>query len=147
MLRSFELLQLASVWTIQQPVQMTLSVRPKFQDFFPKHRYGKIAVIIRTTCIFVLTRSSIRQVSQFKSKRQDTSHHGPDARSLYMEITCSKSATVRTTREHRPNTAHFKKDFSAKFSEFRSHICPSGRCPVFIKPEAHLNRQPINRAP
>jgi hypothetical protein len=39
----------------------------------------------------------------------------PDVQSLYMEITCSKSATVRMTRDHRPNTAHFRKDFQRNF--------------------------------
>jgi hypothetical protein len=95
-LRSFELLQLAFVRTFQQPVRTTLSVRPKLQDFFPKHKYGKIAAIVRTTWIPAWTRSSIRQVSQFKSRRPDASQHGPDARASNMEIACI-SSTVRTT--------------------------------------------------
>jgi hypothetical protein len=41
-------------------------------------------------------RSSIRQVSQFKSRRLDASHHGSDARASDMEIACVRSA-VRTT--------------------------------------------------
>jgi len=100
----------------------------KLQDFFPKHRYGKITETVRTTWIPVRTRSSIRQVSQFKSGRLGASHHDPDAcirfgncvhqisrpddlspdldaRSLYMEITCSGRATVRTTGHHCPNVA------------------------------------------
>jgi hypothetical protein len=36
----------------------------------------------------VRTRSSISQVSQFKSRRPDASHHGPDARVSNMEIAC-----------------------------------------------------------
>jgi hypothetical protein len=95
-LRSFELLQLASVRTIQQPVQTTLSVRPKLQDFFPKHKYGKIVATVRTTWTPILMRSSIRQVSQFKSKCPDASYHGLDMRVLNMEIACIRS-TVRTT--------------------------------------------------
>jgi hypothetical protein len=87
--RSFELLQLASVRTIQQPVRTTLSVRPKLQDFFPKHRYGKIVATIQP-------RSSIRQVSQFKSRRPDASQHGPDAQASKIEIAFKRSA-VRTT--------------------------------------------------
>jgi hypothetical protein len=101
--RSFELLQLASVRTIQQPVRTTLSVRPKLQDFFPKHRYGKIAATVWPTWISIRTRSSIRQVSQFKSRRLDASHHGPDAshhgpdvRVSNLEIVCIRS-TVQTT--------------------------------------------------
>jgi hypothetical protein len=61
--RSFELLQLASVRTFQQHVRTTLIVRPKLQDFFPKHRYGKIPDTFRTTWISFCPRSSIRQVS------------------------------------------------------------------------------------
>jgi hypothetical protein len=80
-----------------------LSVFNKLQDFFPKHSYRKIAATVRTTWILVRTHSSIRQVSHSKSKRSDASQHGPDARSLYMEITCSGSATVRTTGHHRPD--------------------------------------------
>jgi hypothetical protein len=47
-----------------------------------------------------------------------------------------------------------RKDFQTKFLEFRSHSCLSGRpmttvrtVPNFIKPDAHLNCQPINRGP
>jgi hypothetical protein len=84
--RSFKLLHLASIWTIQYPVRTTLSVRPKLQDFFPKHRYGKIVATVRTTWIPVRSSSSIRQVSQFKSRRLDASLHGPDARVSNMEL-------------------------------------------------------------
>jgi len=79
---------------------------------------------------------------------------GPDARSLYMEITCSGHATVRTTMPHHPDAALKQERFSAKFLEFRSHSCPSGRPmttirmgPSFIKSDAHLNSQSINRGP
>jgi hypothetical protein len=61
----------------------------KLQDFFPKPRYGKIVATI-------WTRSSIRRVSQFKSRRSDASHHGPNTRVSNMEIVCIRS-TVRTT--------------------------------------------------
>jgi hypothetical protein len=56
----------------------------KLQDFFPKHRYGKIAATVRT-------HSSIRQVSHSKSRRSDASQHGPDVRASDMEIACIKS--------------------------------------------------------
>jgi hypothetical protein len=72
-----------------------LSVFNKLQDFFPNHSYGKIAATVRTTWIPVRTRSSIRQVSQFKSRHPNTSQHGPDARASDMEFTSIKS-TVRT---------------------------------------------------
>jgi hypothetical protein len=105
------------------------SVFDKLQDFFPKHSYGKIAATVRTMWISVWTHSSIRQVSHSKSRRLDASQHGrdarasdmeiacikstvwmtippdPDTRSLYMEIACSRSATVRTTGYHRSNSA------------------------------------------
>jgi len=65
-----------------------LSVFDKLQDFFSKHSYGKIVTTVRT-------RLSIRQVSQFKSRRQDDDPHGPNARASDMEIACIKP-TVRT---------------------------------------------------
>jgi hypothetical protein len=65
-----------------------LSVFDKLQDFFPKHSYRKIAAAVRTTWIPVWTRSSMRQVSQFKSKCSDE-------RASDMEIACIKS-TVQT---------------------------------------------------
>jgi hypothetical protein len=68
----------------------------KLQDFFPKHKYGKIAATVWTTWILVRTRSSIRRVSQFKSRCPDASQHGLDARASDMEITCIRS-TVQTT--------------------------------------------------
>jgi hypothetical protein len=61
----------------------------KLRDFFPKHGYGKIAATVWTL-------SSIRQVSQFKSKRSDASQHGSDSRISDMEIACIKSI-VQTT--------------------------------------------------
>jgi hypothetical protein len=95
--RRFELLQLASVRTIQQPVRTTLSVRPKLQDFFPKHRYGKIAATVRTTWIPVWVRSSIRQVPQFKSRHLDARQHGPDAQASDVEIIVCIRSAIRTT--------------------------------------------------
>jgi len=68
----------------------------KPQDFFPKHRYGKIAATVRMTWIPVRMRSSIRQVSQFKSRRPDAIQHGPDARASNMEIACIRLAVWTT---------------------------------------------------
>jgi len=96
----------SSVWTTWIPVRTFLYVEKlrtapacirsdnsqcsiKLQDFFPKHRDGKIATTVRTS-------SYIRQVSQFKSRRPDASQHGLDARVSNMEIACIRS-TVRTT--------------------------------------------------
>jgi hypothetical protein len=64
----------------------------KLQDFFPKHRYGKITATVQTIWIPVRTLSSIREVSQFKSRRPDASQHGLDTRASDMEIECIRSA-------------------------------------------------------
>jgi hypothetical protein len=79
---------------------------------------------------------------------------GPDARSLYMKITCSGRATVRTTVPDRSDAALKQERFSAKILKFWSHSCPSGwpmttvrTAPSFVKPDAHLSLQPINRVP
>jgi hypothetical protein len=123
----------------------------------------------RTMWIPVQTRSSIRQVVHSKFRRPDVCHHVLDAqatymeiacirstvwmtiplvrtRSLNMEITCSWSSTVRTRLK-------LRKNFS-KILESRLHSCLLGRLmstvrttPRFIKPEANLNLQPINRGP
>jgi len=86
--------------------------------------------------------------------RPDDHPPGPNTRSLYKEITCSERATVRTTGQHRPDAALKQERFLAKFLEFRLHSCPSERpmttirmAPSFIKPDAHLNCQPINKGP
>jgi hypothetical protein len=50
--------------------------------------YRKIAATVRTTWISVRTRFSLRQESQFKFNRPDVCQHGPDARTVNMEITC-----------------------------------------------------------
>jgi hypothetical protein len=72
------------------------SVFDQLWDFFPKHRYGKIAATVRTMWIPVRTLSSIRQVTHSKFKPQDDGLHGPDAQASYMEITCIRF-TVRKT--------------------------------------------------
>jgi hypothetical protein len=86
--------------------------------------------------------------------RPDDHPPGLDMRSLYMEVTCSERATVQTTGQHRPDAAFKQERFSAKFSKFGLHSCLSGRpmttvgmAPSFIKLDAHLNRQPLNRGP
>jgi hypothetical protein len=83
--------------------------------------------------------------------RQDNHPPGPDARSLYMEITCTGCTTIRMTGQHNPDATLKQERFSTKFW---SHSCPSGRplttirtAPSFIKPDAHFNSQPINRGP
>jgi len=73
-----------------------LSVFDQASGFLSKHRYEKIAATVQTMWIPVRTRSSIRQVSQFKSRRPDDRQHGPNARTSNMEIACIWSI-VRTT--------------------------------------------------
>jgi hypothetical protein len=142
----------------------------KLKDFFPKHRYGKITATVRTMWIFrtsaLIHKASIAiqiQTSGCQSSwyrcacikygncvhqinRPDDHPPSLDARSLYMEITCSERATVRTTGQHRPDAALKQERFLAKFLKFWSHSCPSRRPmttvrtgPSFIKLDAHLN--------
>jgi hypothetical protein len=73
-----------------------LSVFDQALGFLSKHRYEKITTTVQTTWIPIQTRSSIKQVSQFKSRRPDASQHGSEARVSNMEIACIRS-TVWTT--------------------------------------------------
>jgi hypothetical protein len=153
------------------------SVFDQLWNFFPKHKYGKIAATVRTIWIPVRTLSSIRQVVHSKSRRPDTNLHGPDAQATYMEIVCIRSiirttcsmvqtrealiwklraAKVRSSRRQ-GNTIRTPLNSRKNFCEIlesRSHSCPSGclmstvrMAPRFFKPDVHLNLQPINRGP
>jgi len=123
----------------------------------------------------VRIRSSIRQATHSKFRLPDDSINGPDARATYMEIACIKSTVWTTiplvrmrkaliwklrAAEVRPsgrqgNTIRTCLKSGKTFSEIlesQSYSCPSGRlmstirtAPRFIKPDAHLNLQPINR--
>jgi hypothetical protein len=73
-----------------------LSVFNKLKDFFPKHRYGKTAATVRTTCVPVRMLSYIRQVMHTNLKCPDVSLHGRDAQASYMEIACIGS-TIQTS--------------------------------------------------
>jgi hypothetical protein len=153
------------------------SVFDQLWDFFPKHIYGKITATVHTMWIPIRTRSSIRQVSHSKFRRLDSSLRGPEARATYMEILCIWATVrtiiplVRTREAliwklhavevrssgRQGNTVRRRLKSGKNFSEIlesRSHSCPSGRLmstvrtvPRFIKPDAHLNLQPINRGP
>jgi len=101
-----------------RPDDSQCSIKP--QDFFPKHRFGKITATVRTMWIPVRMRSSIRQVSQFKSRRPDASHHGPDARASNMEIACIRSAVRTTILLVRTREA-------SKWKLFATDVRPSGR--------------------
>jgi hypothetical protein len=97
--------------------------------FASRHSYGKTAATVRTMCDPVRTMSSTRQVVHTKFNCPDISRHVPDHQASYMEIactsstvrtspfrfrtlqslimviTCSRSATVRTLGQHRPDVA------------------------------------------
>jgi hypothetical protein len=64
------------------------SVFDRLWDFFPKHRYGKIATTIRTMCVPFRTLSFIRQAVHSTFNHQDLSLHGRDSQVSFMEITC-----------------------------------------------------------
>jgi hypothetical protein len=94
-----------------------------------RHSYGKMAATVRTMCDPVWTMSSIRQERAYQvqlSGRQPSwygrssfiygncvhqfnrpavSLQGPNAPSLIMVISCSRSVTVWTLGQHRPNAA------------------------------------------
>jgi len=55
--------------------------------------------------------------------------HSPDldARSLYKEIACSESGTVKTRGHHRSDAAQKQERILAKFLRNRLHSCLSGR--------------------
>jgi hypothetical protein len=175
--KSFELLQLASIRTIQQPVWTILNFRSRFRISFQTliwedccNRQDDVEsrpdVLIHKASIAIQIQTSGRQ-SEWSERSSiiygnclhqiscpDDHPLGPDARSLYMEITCSGRATVRTTGHHRPDEALKQEIFSAKFLEFQMHSYLFGRpmttvwtAPSFIKLDAHLNCQPINRGP
>jgi hypothetical protein len=134
--RSFKLLQLASVRTFQQYVRTTLSVqqasgflskaqlwedscnRPDDVDSRPDALIHKasIAIQIQTSG----WRSSwsrhacIRYENCVHQINRSYDHPpSPDTRSLYMEITCSGSATVRTTGHHRLDAVEKQERISA----------------------------------
>jgi hypothetical protein len=90
-----------------------LSVFNKLRDFFPKHRYGTTAATLRTTWLFcpdiILDKAS--RAEEVQPSEGQTPWSGRSG--LNMEIVCSRSATVRTLRQHRPNAALFRKEFQA----------------------------------
>jgi hypothetical protein len=85
MLRSFELVQVASI-QMSRNMARCLSVFDKENDFVPKHRYGKTAPIIQTMCVPIRTLSMIRQVVRTKFNRPDVSLHGSEAQALLWKL-------------------------------------------------------------
>jgi hypothetical protein len=167
--RRFELLQLASVWTFQQHVRTTLSVRQAsgflsktqlWEDCcnYPDNVDSRLDALIHKASIVIQIQTSERQFSwseraciRYRNcvhqiNRPDNHPLGPDARSLSMKITCSGSATVWMTRHHRPDAAQNRKEFQQKFQKAdRTVVRPNALRPPFerrlgfIKPNAHLN--------
>jgi hypothetical protein len=94
-----------------------------------RHSYGKTANTVRTMCDPIRMMSSIRQERAYQVQssgrqpswsggssfiygncvhqlnRPDVSLQGPDAPSLILVISCSRSATVRTLGQHCPDAA------------------------------------------
>jgi hypothetical protein len=139
------------------------SVFEHLWDFFPKHIYGKIAATVRM-------RSSIRQVSDSKSWRPDGSSHGPYARASDQPSGRPFLLSGRTKPWY-GNCVQWKCDcpddrappsrrgsnqerISAKFWKADRTVVrldalwlSFGRRLGFIKLDAQLNLQPINRGP
>jgi len=90
-----------------------LSVFDKLKDFFLKHRYGKIVATVRMTWLFrpdtILDKAS--RAEEVQPSGSQTPWSGRSG--LNMEIVCSRSATVQTLGQHRPDAALFRKEFQA----------------------------------
>jgi hypothetical protein len=138
--RSFELLPLASVWTFQHPVRTILSVRSSFRISCQTQIwecYNCPDTFIHKASITIQIQTSGRQ-SAWSGRAfirygnclhqigcLDDRSPGSDTRSLYLEITYSGRATVRTIWHHRPEASLKQERSSVKFLEFRSHSCLS----------------------
>jgi hypothetical protein len=148
------------------------SVFNQLWDFLPKHSYGKIVATVRTTWIPIRTRSSIRQVSHTKSRRLDTrasdmeiacirstvrttiplirTHEALVWKLLAAEVRPSgqQGTTIWTRLKSRKNFSEiFGKPIAQLSVQTPYDYCPDGTNLGFIKPDAHLNPQPINRGP
>lgn len=158
--RSFELLQLTYVQTIQQPVLTTFSVRSSFRisfqtqiwedcfndaddvDSHPDALIHKASIAIRIQTSGRQSAWSERACIRYGNcvdqiDRPNVHPLGLDAQNLYIEITCSGRATVWTTVPHRPEGLSNRKDLQRNFWNFgRTVVCQdglwqlSGRCPA-----------------
>jgi len=168
--RSFELLQLASAWTIQclTKALQFLSETQIWEDRCncSDDVDSRPDALIHKASIVIQIQTSGRQLSwsgrsciKYRNcihqiNRPDDNPPSLDARSLNMEITCSERETVQMTGQRSPDAALKQERFLAKFLEFQSYSCPSRlpmttvrMAPSVIKPDAHLSCQPINRGP
>jgi hypothetical protein len=118
-----------------------------------RHSYGKMAATVRTMCDPVRTMFSIRQECAYQVQpsgrqsswsgrssfiygncmhrfnRPDVILSGPDAQSLHMVMTCSRSATVWTIGHHRPDAALYG-----------SFQCYFGKAVAADRPDARSSR-------
>jgi len=166
--RSFELLQLDSVWTFQQPVRITLSARQASGFLSKDTNMGRLLQPFGRRGFPSGHAKFIRQVSQFKSKRPNASQHGPDARALYMEIHASDQRSGRPSSwsghtkplygnylqrtcdrpDDRATLSGYVSQTGKIFNEiFKISVAQLSvrTAPSLIKPNAHGNPQPINR--
>jgi hypothetical protein len=116
----------ASIWTtwLYRPDAIQCSTRIRVSA--SRHSYEKTAAIVQTMCDPVRTMSSINQERAYhpdctsstfiyvncehQFNRPDVSLQGPDAPSLIMVIPCSRSVTVRTLGQHRPDARSSRPD-------------------------------------
>lgn len=126
--RSIKLLQVASAWTFQQPVRTTLRVRPSFRFSFQNKKWEDCcnhpddvdsspdALLLNVSSQFKFNHLDASLIGsggayeRYGNYVQQITHPnghppGPDARSLYKEITYSGRAAVRMTVPHHPDAA------------------------------------------
>jgi len=139
------------------------SVFDQASDFLSKIKYGKIATIVRTMWILVRTCSSEGKFLNSNPTVRMPVYHGSDARTIDMEIACSRSTVRMTILLVQKREAFIRKFLAADmwpfgrgsqtgkiFSEiFGISVAQLSvwMAPNFIKLDAHLNPQPINRGP
>jgi hypothetical protein len=137
------------------------SVFDQLWDFFPKHRYGKIATTVRTMCIPVWKCSFIRQVMHSKFNRPNevfmvqtlklhiwklrVSNQPFERHLLWSRCAKPWYGNCVQIKCDRSDAALFRKEFLRNL-ESRSHSYRSGRLmstvwttPRYFKSDAHLN--------
>jgi hypothetical protein len=126
MLRSFELLQVASVQMSQQHGRMPFSVRQR-KEFRSKTQIWEDSCNRPNNVCSRLDAILDKASHTYKVQLSGCQSPWSERSSLNMEIACSWSATVRTLGQHRLDAALFRKEFQENL-ESRLHSCPSG-CP------------------
>jgi hypothetical protein len=159
--RSFELLQLPYVWTIQQPVRRTLSVLSSFRISFQTQIWEDCcnrSDDVDSCPDALIHKASIAIQIQTSGRQSAWSGHGCirlTVRTPFLLVRTRGAfiwkllaADVRPSRRQCLTVWTWlsnRKDFQRNFLEFRSHSCLSGRpmttvrtAPSFIKPD-YLN--------